>query len=107
MTFSCLSADLVSSFLLIAMLFVISVSLLMGVVKVRALLGEGEGSQDLGSPSCPPAPLLVTSAGWGNWQLSQLAAEREVGVLGRPSCTLDIITGDPHPFILQTEAEGF
>lgn len=50
----CLSADLISSFLLIAMLFVISVSLLVGVVKVRAPLGEG--SQDLENPSCPPAP---------------------------------------------------
>lgn len=45
------------------MLFIISVGLLMGVVKVRALLGEGRGAKDLGSPSYPPAPLLVAPTG--------------------------------------------
>lgn len=47
------------------MLFVISLSLLIGVVKVRAWLGEGEGGQDVGwgggwkaaqLPSCPKFP---------------------------------------------------
>lgn len=45
------------------MLFVISVGLLMGVVKVRALFGEGRRAKDLGSPSYPPTPLLVTPTG--------------------------------------------
>lgn len=100
----CLSADLISSFLLIAMLFVISVSLLVGVVKVRALLGKGHGGgarPGLGEPQLPSYPLLVTPTGW-----AELAAETwEVGILGDPTYTLEIFTGDPHPFIMQMEAE--
>ena len=60
--FPCLSANLVSSFLLITMLFVISLSLLIGVVKVRAWWGEGTGVRTwglAGNPGCPPAPLPV------------------------------------------------
>lgn len=63
------------------MLFVISVSLLVGVVKVRAPLGEGKGSQDLGSSNCPSAPPLVTTTGW-----EELAAELVGGgILGDPT----------------------
>lgn len=49
--FPCFSADLISSFLLIAMLFFISVSLLVGVVKVRALSGRGRGTRTSGAPA--------------------------------------------------------
>lgn len=45
LTALCFSADVISGFLLIIMLFFISVSLLIGVVKVRALLGEGKGTR--------------------------------------------------------------
>lgn len=82
----CLSANLVSSFLLIAMLFVISLGLLIGVVKVRARSGQASGCQDLGAghdPSYPPAPSSIhTHCGGGQrW----LARGREVGILGDPS----------------------
>lgn len=85
----CLSADLTSSFLLIIMLFVISLSLLIGVVKVRAWLGEGEGGQDVGGrgrrPSCPHAPnsLLLGGQCW-------LLRGQEAGILGSLTCTLEI-----------------
>lgn len=41
MVLPCLSADLISSFLLIFMLFAISLSLLIGVIKVRGWTGGG------------------------------------------------------------------
>lgn len=87
----CLSANLVSSFLLIAMLFVISLGLLIGVVKVRARSGQASGCQDLGAghdPSYPPAPSSIHthcgggSAGWqegGRWVFWET-----------PRCTLEL-----------------
>lgn len=47
----CLAADLLSSFLLIGVLFAISISLLYGVVKVRLVQGRRGQEQ---TPSCCP-----------------------------------------------------
>lgn len=50
------------------------------------------------SPSFPPALFLVTPP----------AAQRVGGEsCGRPHCTLEDVTGDPHPFKLQMEAGNF
>lgn len=73
----CLSAELISSFLLITMLFIISLSLLIGVVKVSAWSGRGRGARICGlarRPSCPPGSLLFTPTVWtaldaGRWEV--------------------------------------
>lgn len=78
----CLSANLISSFLLIAMLFVISLSLLIGVVKVRAWSGEGRGARTWG------LVLVFRPTGW-----MALAAERMGGRdFWRPQVHLEILT---------------
>ncbi|KAK1340285.1 hypothetical protein QTO34_018852 [Cnephaeus nilssonii] len=72
-------ADLISSFLLITMLFVISVSLLVGVVKVRALRGKRHGrGAGLGEPQLPSYPLLLTPTGWAELAAEMVEEPREV-----------------------------
>lgn len=61
------------------------------------------GGQDLGSPSCPPTPSYSHPLGGQNWLLRWW----KVGILGDPTYTLEIIPGDPHPFIMPMEAGRF
>lgn len=86
-----LSAELISSFLLIAMLFIISLSLLVGVVKVSAGRGgEGEpGSAGWqGGPAALPGPSYSYPLCGQHWMLG--GGRWVFG--GDPICTLEIFT---------------